>query len=324
MNRLRSKPQVARGKATSFLRQPLTRLAITALFIFLIVRAIHPATLVKAFIGIKWNWILFAEIAAALSICVQVLVWRLLLNINDEPLRLSRLASLYLQGLLFSHVLPGTVCGDAFRLFRTSQLIGEAPAASSIIAGRTAELDATLFTGLVAVITLPAWFNFWRPAAIVLLIIGLIVLQLIIFKITLPKQLFDKAGKLVGKRFATTLAEIADAYVTYRTDKQALIWCIVLSAVSWWLLVASMICFAHAVGVQIGWNLFSVAVPLSVFTALIPISFNGVGLREAVLIWILGAAGIDASQALAIAILIDLQLIPMILFGAILWFLDHR
>jgi uncharacterized iron-regulated membrane protein len=46
---------------------------------------------------------------------------------------------------------------------------------------------------------------------------------------------------------------------------------------------------------------------------------NGLGLREGVLVGLLGHAGVNSAHAGALAVLVDLQMVPFALFGAVLW-----
>jgi uncharacterized membrane protein YbhN (UPF0104 family) len=306
----------------ALLQHPLIRLAVSLLFVWLIFHNIDFNHVIRDLLGVSWMWILVAELAAAASIGVQIIVWKQLLDVNQKPLRLGKLTSLYLQGLLFSHVLPGTVCGDAFRLLKGAQLVGQGPAASSIYAGRAAELAATVATGGVALITLSGFPNL-RALALVLACISLLFIYLIMFKVVLPEKMIDKIQSIAGAKAAQMLLDAADSYNEYRINRKVLICCLIGSAVGWWLLLLSLICLARAVAAPVHWNLLAVAVPLSVATATVPISFNGVGLREGVLVTMLAAYGIQAHQGLAVAILIDLQLVPLILIGVYYWLVDR-
>lgn len=305
------------------IKHPLVRLAVTLTFFWLIFHAIRLPELVNVFITASPRWLAIAELITGVAILVQVSAWKLLINLNKERLSFARLVSLSLQALLFAHILPGTFCGDAFRLFRTSQLIGEAAAISSIVASRTAELIGTLFIGMLAVVILPAWFDPFRDVAVCFLIASIVVLCCVMFSVVVPAQRVPKtAEEPADKHLFRIILETVNAYSTYRTKRKVLICTILLGTVGWWLLLLSMICFGEAVSVHVPWAALAVGVPLSVLIALLPISFNGVGLREGILVGILAADGMDVPHALAIAILIDVQLLPMIVFGAILWLID--
>jgi uncharacterized iron-regulated membrane protein len=65
--------------------------------------------------------------------------------------------------------------------------------------------------------------------------------------------------------------------------------------------------------------MFAVAIPVTLLATLAPFSMNGLGLREGVLVGLLAHAGVSSANAGALAVLIDLQMVPFALFGAVLW-----
>jgi uncharacterized protein (TIRG00374 family) len=271
----------------------------------------------------KWWWLILAELFTLLSVGIQVVVWKLLLNVNGKERKLGLLTSIFFQGIMFSHLLPGIAGGDAFRLLRTSPLVGKGSALSSIIAGRGIELVCVLATALVAVFTLPSWFNQVRSISVIAVCVALLVVYFCIFILEPPKVIADYLERTGHNKLVKMIADTMAAYGDYKSNRTVFRDAVILNTAGWWLFLASIVCLAHSVSVNAGWNLFAVALPLSVFTALIPVSLNGVGVREGVFVWMLAHAGITPSDALAVAILIDLQMIPAALLGALMWLMDR-
>ena len=82
--------------------------------------------------------------------------------------------------------------------------------------------------------------------------------------------------------------------------------------------------FSRAVGADVSWTLFAVAIPITLLATLTPFSLNGVGLREGVLVGLLAHAGVSSGHAGALSILIDLQMVPFALLGAVFWMRCRR
>ncbi|HET9050765.1 MAG TPA: hypothetical protein VFO60_03625, partial [Candidatus Dormibacteraeota bacterium] len=76
---------------------------------------------------------------------------------------------------------------------------------------------------------------------------------------------------------------------------------------------------ANAVGVDAGWQIFAVTIPVTLAATWLPVSANGIGLREGILVGLLVHAGAGSAQAAALSILVDLQMLPFALGGALLW-----
>lgn len=84
---------------------------------------------------------------------------------------------------------------------------------------------------------------------------------------------------------------------------------VVLSTIVQVLAIASLVCAARALHVDIPfWAMAACAVPIFVFATL-PVSFGGWGTREAAAVLALGAFGIDAATAVTISMLYGLYLL---------------
>src|SRR4029077_17349113 len=78
------------------------------------------------------------------------------------------------------------------------------------------------------------------------------------------------------------------------------------------------------IGVDLSWTVLAVCIPITLLVALAPFSINGLGLREGVLVALLSKSGVSIAHAGAISVLIDLQMIPFAVLGAVLWSRHRR
>jgi dolichyl-phosphate-mannose--protein O-mannosyl transferase len=88
--------------------------------------------------------------------------------------------------------------------------------------------------------------------------------------------------------------------------------------------IFAMQSFAAAVGVHQPPSIFAVVVPISLIATMVPVAINGIGLREGVLVGLMVHLGEGSARSGALAILIDLQLIPFAIIGAWLFIRSHR
>ena len=61
------------------------------------------------------------------------------------------------------------------------------------------------------------------------------------------------------------------------------------------------------------------AVPAALTVTVLPVSINGLGLREGLLVALVLHAGGAPAQAAALAVLVDVQPVPFALAGGVLW-----
>jgi hypothetical protein len=93
-----------------------------------------------------------------------------------------------------------------------------------------------------------------------------------------------------------------------------------LTAVAGWgLNLAALVLMGRAVGVEAGWQIFAVTIPVTLAATWLPLSANGIGVREGILVGLLTHAGVASGPATALSILIDLQMLPFALVGGLLW-----
>jgi hypothetical protein len=80
----------------------------------------------------------------------------------------------------------------------------------------------------------------------------------------------------------------------------------------------------YAVGVGIPWEFYFVFTPLVTVAGMIPISLNGLGVREGAYVYFLAHVGVPASEALAFAILWLILITCASVLGGIGWILAAR
>jgi glycosyltransferase 2 family protein len=121
------------------------------------------------------------------------------------------------------------------------------------------------------------------------------------------------------KRAANLLHPFTGAFRAYRRVPRVLVQCMAIGTVGWGINLCALALFARALGIHADWSLFAVAIPITLLATLAPFSMNGLGLREGVLVGLLAHAGVNSAHAGSLAVLIDLQMVPFALFGAVLW-----
>jgi hypothetical protein len=99
---------------------------------------------------------------------------------------------------------------------------------------------------------------------------------------------------------------------------------LLVGAAGWGFNLLALSVAARAIGVNLSWTVLAVCIPITLLVALAPFSINGLGLREGVLVALLSHSGVSVAHAGAISVLIDLQMIPFAVLGAVLWSRHRR
>jgi glycosyltransferase 2 family protein len=308
-----------------WMQHPAVRFATTALCVWLLVRSIDLHKAFNSLLGASPFWLATAVVLTGCVLASQTIIWGLFLRCNGHNLSWPRLGSLYLQGLFWSHAIPGAVGGDAVRVVKTAEYVGEGEALASLAASRLAEGVGIMGVGAVAVVTLHSWFGaiaYVIAAAIVLALASGWYLLLMADSISAWLDAGDDTP--LRKRFSELLRKFGAACKGYRQHPRQVVMCLVIGIVCWLLNLGAMMSFSHAIHAGVPWNVFAVMVPMSAVTALAPFAINGFGLREGLVVAILSKAGIGLNKAFAVALLIDMQMLPFVLIGGLLWLLERR
>ena len=142
-----------------------------------------------------------------------------------------------------------------------------------------------------------------------------------------PNKLFKKlkdnphkVKSLVG----TFLFKVGSAFLKFSRDRQVLISSLLLS----FFLQFNVIIYYYLISLSLGFDIhiinFALIVPLTIFLMMIPITVNGIGIRENVLYFFFAFFGISKSQAIAFAWIEFGMLLILGLIGGVVFMLRKR
>jgi glycosyltransferase 2 family protein len=224
---------------------------------------------------------------------MSALRWKLLAALNGLPGRYPEYLAYYFVGMFTNVFVPGLVGGDTLRalyLGRKHQRIG--PAFASVVADRG--------IGLLAL--------FWL-AATTALCTTRVRLPTSVLRITLAAGAISLLAYVVAPLLAKWLStrnrvkRLLAPVIPYLCQPLALLPAIALSALLQMSLATCQYLLAMGLGLNIALSTFILIVPITNVIASLPITINGLGMREAGYLLLLGLAGVSKQQAVALSIL---------------------
>ena len=219
--------------------------------------------------------------------------WQLVAALNGLPGRFSDYLAYYFIGMFTNVFVPGLIGGDALRalyLGRLHQRIG--PAFASVMADRG--------IGLIAL--------FWLASAAALCTTR-VRLPPSVLRVTLAagaiSLLAYLTAPLLAKRLSTVnrLNRLLAPIIPYLCRPIALMPAIALSLLLQLSLATCQYLLAIGLGLDIALATFVLIVPIINVIASLPVTINGLGMREAGYLVLLGMAGVSKEQAVALSIL---------------------
>jgi len=237
--------------------------------------------------------------AAAVGVYLSTLVlsayrWRLLAAILRLDAPFTDFLAFRFIATFANSLIPGVAGGDAIRaiyLGRRTSRLGEAVA--SVLADRIVGLIGLFWLAAGAAILLK---ERGLPSVLttVPILTGLIALALFV-----ASPLIIRFAQLVPSR----LSRYAGFVVTYLEHRGALLATLALSVIVQSVLAVCQYLLALGIGIDAPVMLFMFCVPIAGVFASLPLTINGLGVREGAYLLLFGMAGVDRTNAIALGLL---------------------
>ena len=255
-------------------------------------------------------WCLAALAAALTARSVLALRWVVLLRARGTRLPWWRALQINLIGNFFNNFLPSTIGGDIVRAHRLSALKGKmADSVASVVIERALGLLALAIIatfGCVFFYSLARGTGAITALVVVWCVVGAAALvfytsntwQRLIRRFIKPKE----NGRL--KVVTTKLNSLHDSAAGFRSSPRALVLALAFSILAK-IVTATMVAaaLAQAVGADVKTGYFIVFGPIRQCIMMIPISIQGIGVREASAVFFYTKAGMTEPQAMAFGLL---------------------
>ena len=294
------------------------RLAATVALMAVVLRGLEWRKLLDLLEHCDWRW-WFAGLAV--SVLVQTLAairWAALARPIGFPFPVTTFHWRFFEGLYFNLCLPSSIGGDVVKAYR---LADSTP--SRLLAGCTVLADR--LTGLAALSVLAgtaltaAERALSTPATLAL---GAVLLVAVLLMFWVVVGSLDRLLAMIPEQHAARhfIAQL----LPYKLRPS-----LITQAVGWSMLVqmggsVAVALIAQALGVSLPLSVWFAVVPLVALAMVVPVSINGVGVREGGLALMLKPAGVPTDAAVAIGLLWFLATIVTGLIGGVLFLLDRK
>ncbi len=289
-------------------RSPAVRVAGSLVGLAILLHAVRVSSLLHDARTADLRWLGVGLALSCVGFLAGVVQWGVLLRGGGTgTVSWRSVASWEAQSIFACHVLPSPVAGDTVRAVSASRARGAGAGLGSILASRLASGLAMSLWGLAGAVALRGVFG---PSGLVAGAIGVAVVAAI--------WIVALGASRLGRR----LEPLRAMRSVIRGGRVVV--CMLVAAAAWGVQLLALQAFGRAVGIHASITLFAVAVPISLLATWAPVSVNGVGLREGVLAGVLVHAGIGAGSAGALSLLVDVQMVPIALGGALVWMCARR
>jgi glycosyltransferase 2 family protein len=307
----------------------LLKIAVSAGLIIFLLHSVNLDAMATLIRGANLLLLLLALGVYIAAIVIGVAKWAILLRAQKVSVPFSDLVAYSFAGLFFGNVLPSNVGGDLVRVYYLARQISNAElAAVSVLVDRLTGLTAYLLAAVVmaAVAALALGANTEMEKIVVATVIVFTVF-ICIFGLVLSRRVTRRLSFVFGFRLLAPFRPMAQrvfaALQVYRQSYAALAQAFVLALVIVVVASLSQWLISQSLGLGIGFFYFLLFNPLIAFVLLIPLSVNGIGLKEMAFVFFLGLVGITPAAALALSLVFHFIMVLASLPGGLVWFRER-
>ena len=277
--------------------------------------------------GASPGWLLAAAGLLLASNVLGTWQWQWLLRAVEIRIPFWKVLSYYHVGLFFNNFLPANVGGDFARVLDAARYgPGRAAAFSTVIMDRL--LGTLALAGLALVTTLPAFRDFHQMgglpiSAIYLALVGFFALSVALTWLVFHPALLPVAQRMLARvglgGFQPALEDLAGWLQGFRDRRGLFVHLLVVALVVQVARIGVHVLVARALGLDLRVQYFFLLVPLLAVAVSLPVSLNGIGVREGVGIVLFGLVGVGRADAFTLQFTTYLVAVAVSLLGGLVF-----
>ncbi len=277
----------------------------------------------------QWGWLLAALAVYGVSAFGGALQWSLILQAAGIEAPRREIQRLYFIGLFFNNFLPANIGGDAYKIVDLGRRENRAHGVfCATLLDRLIGLGALTGLGVLALVTASV-AGIALPASTLVLIPVLLILAMILAFLLSRRiglQLPGLFRRLKLEKLAGQLEKITDEFGLYRPKVRWLNGIFLFSLGVQFLRLVTHLLVALGLGFSLGPDQvlqLLALIPLLAISLTLPVTINGIGLRESLSASLLTWAGLTAGQSVAMEVVAYLVQVVFSLQGGILLWLGN-
>ncbi len=300
----------------------LVRLAVTVALYGIIFYEIDAGSVLSRLATTQVAFVVAGALTYAVGQLLSAYRWHLLTAAGGLTVSYARLATFYFAGMFFNHLLPTIVGGDAIKVILLARETGSpVRATASVFMERNLGLLALLLVSLVAARMAPPMtlFGLSLPALTSLLLGAYLAVNVLL----LTPSAYRFVDRIIQRtplaRFRPRAVSVYDAFMPYTRTPVVIGWTLVLSLVFQILVIVVVFLNTRALGQHVPLAALSALVPLISLAGMIPVSINGLGVRDALYLLFFSQLGLSPDVSLSLAFLYLAVTIAASLPGGLLY-----
>jgi uncharacterized protein (TIRG00374 family) len=305
----------------------ILQLIISAALIVLLLRLINISDMVSLLKNVNPYYFILLLLLITLDRIFMAYKWYLLLRTKDMDISLFTAIKTYYIGTFIGIFLPTTVGGDIVRVIKLhSEKRRGTDVLSSVIVERMLGFIASAILAPIAALFLISYFklNIWRFLGIAAIVLFTFTLLMLIPFSEFIYRRIDKSKKLSQNRLLSKFKDLYLSYVQYKNNKSTLALFLGLSVLEQAAPIIGNYLACRALNLSIPFIYFLLIIPLVQLISRIPISFEGIGVNEGLLVYFFSLLALSKTGAFTIGLLGHIAIIIATLPALFFYIKDIR
>ncbi len=302
------------------------KLFFSTFLIILILSNIKLIPLYDVFKKCNTTYLLLTYLLFIFGVAISTYKWMILLRAQHihHP-QFIKLAYLYLIGMFFSNFMPTETGGDIIRAYEVGKENNNQIASfSAIAAERISGLSALI---VYATIGVALNFSLASSLKVTTLILSSFAIMLIsyyiIFNERFYKKLVNNTSRFSRTRLFDSIKKTIHHISIYKKKKHTIIITVLTSLVFQFFTIFFVYALLLSMHISVNFINLLLICPSITIVSMLPLSINGIGLRESAFIYMFTKNGVTSEQALALALIYRIGIMVPSVIGGILYFFSN-
>ncbi|NWG12200.1 MAG: flippase-like domain-containing protein [Acidobacteria bacterium] len=299
----------------------VVKATVTAVLFYLLFRSVNFTEFVATLRHARYDILLAGFLVLWLGHYICIFRWRMLMRPLMPIPSLTNLFGIYCIGLFFNLAFPTVVGGDVVKMYyagKPSRRFAQSFAATF--------LDRD--TGMLAMMIIAVVATLFHPVRLAGIPVPLIIWSAFVLFVAVNVAIFAPRfhqafvrglQKLRLERIAAKVDMISLAFQTIGRHWNVLALSLLISVVNQMLVISVTWLTAVALRIEVSFLYFLVFVPVITLISMIPISLNGMGLREYAFVTLFTAIGVDRESGVALGLLSSAIILLSALPGGVVY-----
>lgn len=284
----------------------LLQLFVSALLLLILFRRIDFGSFLDLLTGIHMGYLTLGVLCYLLSMAIISLRWLFIVRTANEPVNLFQLIGINFVGSFFSMFLPTAAGGDVARMYESSRRgMAGTKAVSTVLLDRVIGLISLV---LICIAAFLAGYRYTGELSLIYLVIGLAVSFGVAWKLFFNRSLIQRFNGVFRlpllNRAEPSVKKLYQSLYELQLQPGLLLSTLGISMLAQVIEIVSAIFLAYALGIDSRSFYFFIFIPLIWLVTMLPVSLNGLGVREGAFTFFFGQIGVVSVAAVSLSLLV--------------------